>query len=398
MKIAVLGIGTAGITSLSHCLSWLREDSTVYSIYDPDTPILGIGESTTVSIPTNLYLGTKFTLFKDHAELDATAKLGVKYTGWRKHDIYSQIIPPSQGIHFNNFKLKSFAFDRFKKIWGNKFQELPRKVLDLKNNKDSVTVFTDSDNLEFDYVIDCRGYPENYDDYRISNCIPVNHCLVHMVDSPGDWNWTYHVAHRNGWMFGIPLTSRQGWGYLYNDEITDKDDAVDDIAERFSLDKETLSLREFSFKNYYAKKFLDHRILKNGNRALFFEPIEAMSGYFYDQVMKHFFDVLLNVSTAERINSQLYDIADDMETFIAYIYHGGSNYDSKFWTITKANCYNRLKQDWKFNKHLQDVKKLTLSERTVHNVFGIFSTPNWIDFDKQFGYNSCVDKNESLEF
>ena len=104
MKIAVLGIGTAGITSLSHCLSWLKDAAIVYSIYDPNTPILGIGESTTVSIPTNLYSGTKFSLFRDYKELDATAKLGVKYTGWRNHDIYSHIIPPNQGIHFNNFK------------------------------------------------------------------------------------------------------------------------------------------------------------------------------------------------------------------------------------------------------------------------------------------------------
>ena len=79
--------------------------------------------------------------------------------------------------------------------------------------------------FSFDYVIDCRGWPENYDDYVISKTAPLNSCLVQMVPEPGDWNFTYHIAHENGWMFGIPLKTRQGWGYLYNDTITTREEA-----------------------------------------------------------------------------------------------------------------------------------------------------------------------------
>jgi hypothetical protein len=103
-KIAVLGVGTAGITSISHCLTWLPDNCQVYSISDPSTPILGIGESTTVTIPKNLFLGAKFTLFRDSDKLDATIKKGVKYVGWRENDWHSHILPPGYGIHFNNFK------------------------------------------------------------------------------------------------------------------------------------------------------------------------------------------------------------------------------------------------------------------------------------------------------
>jgi len=391
-KIAVIGIGTAGITSLSHCLSWLNEDWKVYSIYDPETPILGIGESTTVAIPENLYLGTGFNMFTDSEKLNSTIKHGVKYTGWREHDIFSQIIPPSYGMHFDNFKLKEFSFERFKIKWGSKFQKLHRKITSLENQKDSVKVITDQDILEFDYVIDCRGYPEDYSNYYISDSIPVNHCLVNMIEKPGDWKWTYHVAHRNGWMFGIPLTSRQGWGYLYNDTITDRQDAVDDISERFKTSAQNLKLREFSFKNYYAKKFLDHRILKNGNRALFFEPMEAMSGFFYDQVMKHFFDFILENRSEDSINAELYRMASDLEAFIAYIYHGGSIYDSEFWRVTKEKSYNRLNQDFRFKDYVKKLRELTPSNISKSETFGIFSTHSWLDFDRQFGYNYITKK------
>ena len=50
MKIAVLGVGTAGITSLCHLLGWLPSTVEITSIYDPNIKILGIGESSTPDI------------------------------------------------------------------------------------------------------------------------------------------------------------------------------------------------------------------------------------------------------------------------------------------------------------------------------------------------------------
>ena len=153
-----------------------------------------------------------------------------------------------------------------------------------------------------------------------------------------------------------------------------------------------MSCCKFSFKNYYAKKFLDHRILKNGNRALFFEPIEAMSGFFYDQVMKHFFDFILENRSEDSINAELYRMASDLEAFIAYIYHGGSIYDSEFWRVTKEKSYNRLNQDFRFKDYVKKLRELTPSNISKSETFGIFSTHSWLDFDRQFGYNYITKK------
>jgi hypothetical protein len=241
MKVAVLGVGTAGLTSLSHCLAQLSKDWTVYSISDPATPILGIGESTTPLIPGQLYNGARFTLMEDADELDATVKYGVKYVGWREKDFFSHILPPNHAIHFNNFKLKEFCFKRFEERWKEKFKIIYGNINKVENKNSHAEVVVQEQLHQFDYVIDCRGYPEDYTDYTISKTIPVNHCLVHTVNKPGDWSWTYHKAHRNGWMFGIPLKTRQGWGYLYNDTITPREDAVADIAERFDTKPEELN-------------------------------------------------------------------------------------------------------------------------------------------------------------
>lgn len=395
-KVAVIGIGTAGITTLAHYLAYTNNDWEIHSVYDPSISILGIGESTQVSIPSVLFEGARFSLLRDAKELDATIKHGVKYVEWRNHDMFSHILPPSHAMHFNNFKLREFCFNRFKDIWKEKFVVNETKVLDVVNEDTCAKILTDQNSLKYDLVVDCRGYPEEYSDYVMIDSIPVNHCLVHMIPKPGNWNWTYHVAHRNGWMFGIPLTTRQGWGYLYNDVITEKDDAIDDISNRFNTKKEELNLREFAFKNYHAKKFIDHRIIKNGNRALFLEPLEAMSGLFYDNVNRTTFDFLLGMSEDEA-NKNLVENANDIINFICFIYHGGSLHDSEFWKITKEKCNKRL-NDVNFISKFANLKNLPIHNRSEREKFGAFTTPSWVDYDKQFNYNYITNKEESLDW
>lgn len=387
-KIAVIGVGTAGLTSLSHCLSQSDPMWEVVSISDPSIPILGIGESTTNAIPANLFYGARFSLLRDADLLDATVKHGVKYVDWRDHDIFSRIAPPTHGIHFNNFKLKEFCFIRFKEIWKDKFLEIYGKIEHIDNNDTNVSITIDNEVLKFDYVIDCRGYPEDYTDYTISTNIPVNHCLVHTIKEPGNWNYTYHVAHRNGWMFGIPLKTRQGWGYLYNDNITSREDAVDDISDRFKLKKEDLTLREFSFKNYYANKFIDGRIIKNGNRALFFEPIEAMSGVFYDYIMNAITPIIRNQEfNTDKANNDIIRFAKHLETLNSFIYHGGSTFKSEFWTTTVTNANLQLSNDALFNLY----KYRSLDHSPFNGLL-------WLDLDKGFSYNYFTNSNDSKEW
>ena len=82
MKIAVLGCGTAGVVSVCHWLNYGIKVE-VNCIYDQDIKTLGIGESTNVNLPNDLFLGSGFSMFENSNELDATVKYGVKYTGWK---------------------------------------------------------------------------------------------------------------------------------------------------------------------------------------------------------------------------------------------------------------------------------------------------------------------------
>ncbi len=391
--IAVVGVGTAGITSLAHMLAWLPEDWSVISIHDPKIPILGIGESTSTSIPDTLWYGAKFNFLTDLDELECTTKFGVKYENWRNHDFYVSIPPPHYGMHFNNFKLKEFCFKRFKEIWKEKFKIIEGEISQIHNQQEKISCFVDNVEYDFDYLVDCRGYPEDYNDYEYVNSIPMNHALTYMIHKPGDWNFTYHKAHEHGWMFGIPLKTRQGWGYLYNDTITSKEEAVTGIKKILGDIDET-KVKEFSWKSYRAKKFIDGRLIKNGNRALFYEPMEALSGWFYDRIMRASFDYIITEQLDEAsANATLTQLAEDMELFICYMYHGGSKYDTKFWRIYKEICTDRLINDQRFIKHVETLSKITPEFYKSPSIIMPFPYGTWHELDRTMGYHYFTTAN-----
>jgi tryptophan halogenase len=395
MKIAVIGVGTAGIMSLCHTLKWMCPDdgSTITSIYDPSVKILGIGETSQPNFVKSLFEGANFNFLLDAHELDATVKFGASYKKWRETNFDMPMEPPSYGIHFNNFKLKDFCFKRFNKLWGDKFKVVEGKVVDVINRKTHAEVIVNNFSHHFDYVIDCRGYPSDLTDYVVLDDLTVNHCLVNIIDKPGTWNTSINQATSHGWMFGIPLSNRQGWGYLYNDKITTREEAVSEIESLFGIPNPKLN--EFTFKSYYAKTFFDGRILKNGNRAFFFEPIEGMAGFFYDTTLRFFVDHVAGRINVDVLNENLSRAVKDIENFIYFLYQGGSTFDSKFWNITKEKCARNLrsKTSHRWRLVLLNIKKELENPalRQDASMTGRWSPDLWVKWAENLEYDYFKD-------
>ena len=347
MKIAVIGTGTVGVMSVLHFLRYIKK-AEVTCIYNPKKKILGIGESSNVNLPSLLWEAANYNVFIDSKELSSTVKLGVHYKNWRKKDFISPILPTHYAMHFDNFALSEKMFSRAKKIYGKRFKILNKDIKELKQNDKEVTVLFTKGKSTYDYVIDCTNY-------HMITSLPINRAFVNLIPEPGTWDYTYHYAHKNGWMFGIPLTHRQGWGYLFNDNITTEQEAVDEINEIFKSNKTKKDLRDFNFKPYRVKSFLNNRIIKNGNRAIFYEPMEALSGVFYDNLNRWFFDYIHDDMDQETLNILLDERAKQYENFIAWIYNQGSIHNTKFWKHTNKITTEHLTNNpiWeKTKKHL----------------------------------------------
>ena len=379
MKIAVVGTGTVGVMTVCHFLRYSGNiKPEITCVYNPDKKILGIGESSNVQLPKLLWESINYNIILDSGELDATIKNYVLYKNWRKKDFKSPILPPNYAIHFNNFKLKEFAFKRCKQIYKERFKELHEDVSNLENLKN-----------RFDYVIDCRGWPESYEEYHVSENLLLNKCFAHQIKKPGDWNFTYHQATKNGWMFGIPLQTRQGWGYLFNDRITSDDDALKDLSNILNKKVEKKDVSEFKFKPYRAKKFLENNILKNGNRAIFYEPIEALSGTMYDNINRSFWDYLHGNKSEDEVNIYLEDMSKRYENFICFAYHGGSNFNTKFWKEVKEKTKKHLNNEiWK--NTVKYVKNIDYNGEITYPFVPLL----WYNLEKGFEYNIFTNSNK----
>ena len=382
MKIAVLGSGTVGVMSVCHFLKYTKAEITC--IHNPNKKILGIGESSNVQLPQLLWHSIKFNPYLNKEKLDCTLKYSVFYKNWRKKDFHSPILPNQYALHFNNFKLQSFVFEECKKIYKKRFSVLEQNISHVVDEGGIVKVNKDT----FDYVIDCRGWPESYEDYNISKSLPLNKAIVHTIDKPGDWNFTYHYAHENGWMFGIPLTTRQGWGYLYNDKITKDEDAILDLQKILNKKINQNEINEFKFKPYRAKFLLNNRIIKNGNRALFYEPLEALSGVVYDNINRFLFDYINGVKTQEQINNEFNVMSQSYENFIAFVYHGGSIFDSKFWKQTKNKTKKHLQNNEMWNYTKEYFKQKNNNFDYSYNLFP-FGPYLWSLISKNLEYRIC---------
>ena len=359
--IAVIGIGTGGILSLSHLCTYLPSNWKVVSIYDSDISILGVGESAVPKIPTNFAYGLGFNFVRDAEKLNATMKMGTRWLDWRKEEFNNPIPAGSYALHFDNDMLSSFALKRLAQRWSEKFHIMKGNVQSLENSLDKVKVKVNGKDHFFDYVVDCRGFPDSYADYTMLD-LPLNYALVTWIKKPINLSpdWTSHLAHKNGWMFGIPLRDKYSWGYMFNDNITSRDSALKDMCSMLKLEKDNIPLKEYSFVPYHANKMIEGRIIKNGNRFLFYEPMEGLSGNYYSLVNEYAIDYIRNESSEDECNRKMSEDLKGLNVFLSFAYHGGSIYDTKFWKMAQKMTAQSLKDnDWWYDikSHYQEHKK-----------------------------------------
>jgi len=406
-NIAVLGTGTAGILAICHMLSYLSDDYEIYSISDPGIPSVGIGESTNPVFWNSMWkcLGiSKEDIFKNN-QIDATIKYGTLYKNWRKQDFLNPLFGEGthSAVHFNTFKIKDFVFNIIKTKYFGRFKELYGTVNDIENFANCVQVSVNGEKKLFDYIIDCRGFPkDNMDNYNIVN-LPLNHGLIHNVEQESkydEWGYTLHQATTDGWMFGVPLTKRISYGYLFNDTVTDTITAKSNFANLINVDVKDIQDIEYKFRSYFAKKLINGRIILNGNASVFFEPMFANSLWLYDYNNRLIFDFITGTNpNINDINYKFYTKVKAVHDLICFYYQGGSNYDTEFWNKAKnyaCECLKNSRLMCEIDNMFDFMKKSGLKLTTQdHQYMSPYSVDNLQKLDSFLGYNrwNLTEKN-----
>ena len=373
MKIAILGAGSAGILTTGCILKDFKNrgiDCEVTHIYDSNKPILGVGESTTSEVTFAIGQAFDFIFATEAKELNSTTKYGTQYIDWREKEI---IFPFQSGYHAIHFDARDFAemgLNRLQKMYSNY-----RRVDANVEYKDLT---------EYDYVIDCRGRPTDFSDYEECNLV-LNSALVYDDPTPSDFGFTKHVAHKYGWMFVIPLQHRTSHGFLYNNEFCTRKEAENELIRiTEASDDDRSNFRTFDLKPYYCKKTIDGKILKSGNRAVFFEPMSANSLYMTVKNAEIHSQYIRGEITQDKANELCILNYRAVEDLINLIYHGGSIYENEFWDWAKETSSKRIEQTDVLKRYVanqDDEMFKTITERFMgHHVL------RYVDKEFEFGY------------
>jgi hypothetical protein len=357
MKICVLGGGTAAAVCVLELHRLLKSpvprDIQIYSVYDPTIPTTLVGESASLLVLQLLQDVLDFDPADDLKDLDGTIRWCTKYFWQDANNKDFKVTYRLPGMHMNSEKFSQYVLNKIQNKYSN-HRIIHSHVLEITQSDKSVIVKCEDQLLEFDYVIDCTGSPSKEDlegnKYSRPEFVGVNSVILFPHVKEYNENFTSSYIHKNGWMFGVPLTFRKAYGYLYNNSITSEQEAITEFSAIKGIDASTC--RKFSWDQYYRKNAIDHRVLYMGNKIYFFEPHQAIPLHYYILLTRKFFEsVLLNYSTSivnSIVNQHHLANMSAIQDLIALNYQGENKINSEFWNYAKASSFNRLNNSPEF--------------------------------------------------
>lgn len=341
-KIAIIGAGNAAIiTSLfMHLYSRIEgdivDDITIY--YDSNVPIERVGQGHTLPIIRLIFDALDMD-WKNNS-IGAVIKTGINYENWGKknHNFFHDFALGLVSFHYSPHLLSKAVIE------SGLFNIVEKNIINPEEEIDA------------DYIFDCRGRPTNnsisesglYD--KLTN--PLNSVILSKMDGKDvDLTYTRCVATPDGWTFVIPNVDSVSYGYLYNNNITTKDDATNNFIDMFNVVPDG----SFSFKNYIGKNiWVGDRTIINGNRFTFLEPMEATSTAVYRFVAYYALQHIMGETTREAANHLVRKQVKRIESFVLWHYQYGSKFDTPFWDYAKSLPFN---PDNKFKEFIKYTTK-----------------------------------------
>ena len=332
-KLAIVGAGNAGCISALH---WrLYEPDLEIDLYHDSVhhPIERVGQGTTIPVTGLISTCLDFNWFNN--PIGATLKTGILYKNWGTkkdhifHDFYSM---DQVSIHYTPKKLSDAVLS------SRKFNVIEQKITDPEKEIDA------------NFIIDCRGRKARDKDNLDTIINPINSVLLASLPKR-DLLWTEAQATPNGWTFVVPVEDKLSLGYLYNADLTSKEEATKDFQERFGVKEIEHSMK---FDNYCSfNPFVGERTLLNGNQCAFIEPLEATATGLYLWIARVGYDRFINKVDIPQCLHLLHKEVNTIANFVLWHYKTGSKFDSPFWNYVKTLPFTPIEKPTQGEKYGQ---------------------------------------------
>ncbi len=434
-KITIFGGGTAGwVTALKLQTTFPEFDISI--VLPKKFSNIGVGESTQLNLVTMLdESGIDLAEFMDAA--DCTLKHGIYYTGWkdgqdhywhpftdlsnggfftiaheyhelnqqdpkvfprelyykRVHRSYDICVEKNQAdclmpfaLHIDADKAAQF----FRNFLKDKITIIEPEEFDVESNGKEITSLTlDGVQHSADLYVDCSGFSRIligkiddvvYDGYEgnvnsaLAARIPYNDKELETIP------YTRASAHKYGWMWTIPLTSRIGTGLVYNDKFCTEEQALEVFKEFWGDRIKDDEVRRIKFSSNSLKTPWVGNVVSIGLSSGFIEPLEAtgiswfiLSNDVLRTVLQHRY---YDKDVADRFNTGIRQFVEDVQDFIDAHYMLSSRQDTEFWKYQRsrprsARLLARLEN---YRKHMPNK-----NNRVCHLGIWAFNDISWLD-------------------
>ncbi len=395
-SVLVLGAGSAGLLA-AVALKRNFPALTVRVLRDPDTPVIGVGESTTPNVPVFLFDFLKLSPRHFYKSTRATWKIGIHFLwGRRDHfnytferqldarwsdlplangyycdEDFSSVLPsaalmeqkkafvrdPDTGAPlldgFHAFHLYNPAFVQYLEevcaqndisIIDGKLQAAQRGP----NGVESLTL-TDSRTLEADLFIDASGFhaqllgkalEEPFVSY--TDALFCDRCVVGSWDRAGEPILPYTVAETMdaGWCWQIEHQHSINRGYVYCSQALSEDQAHAEFMRKNPKAKTWDHVLKFR-SGRYRRSWVDN-VVAIGNASGFVEPLEATAIMVICSMCTNLVTLLKdcsltpNAPVRDLYNHLAAESWDDIKKFLSIHYKFNDRLDTPFWKRCRA--------------------------------------------------------------
>lgn len=255
------------------------------------------------------------------------------------------------GYHFDSFKLGEFLKSRALKL-GMKFIQGTVSKVNLSDNGTVESLCLDNGDIHTsDFFIDATGFRSlliqkalgvpfiDYTDTLLNDCavaIPTETDNQTLIKPQ-----TVSRALSCGWAWTIPLSNRNGNGYVYSSKYISPEDAEKELRGYLGLSSDSdIPARHIKMKLGRVEKHLHKNVLAVGLSQGFIEPLEATALACIQYTVEHFIDTIENKahsSIKERdFNLQINTVYDSIKDYITAHYRLNTRTDTAYWRDNKV--------------------------------------------------------------
>lgn len=431
-SVVVVGGGTAGCIS-ALMFKTKFPDMDIKIVRSSTIGVVGPGEGLTPAINLVINrLGISVENFLENT--DGTIKNGIAFVGWGKdspqyfHAFYNPIANSAREFDSDDgfFKYYDIAISKDKNLDSINFQAqqsyLDRVALDNPNyyafhidsrkaiayfesiaEKIGIEIIDASvnkinsgqdgaiDSLELDngstisgdFYIDATGFhrlilQKHYGVEWVSSkkYLPSSKaiaCIKPIGKTDKIHPYTEAIAMNYGWAWKIPLQSRYGCGYVYNDKYISQEEAEFELKEKLGHDVEVVG--SFSFNPGYLKNIIHKNCMAVGLAASFIEPLEATA---IDNVINevegflqfHFDDYINNRDESIKSFNQFCEKANEVLVSLIYLHYVTKKNNTEFWSNFKSDYPEPVLNQFSFKDIFEAI------ENKKYNS-SLFNPPAW---------------------